>query len=526
MRADAAFAEHLCTLRQQLIDGLVRMIVAGDADLQNLLEADARLDPVGRQVEDFQITAVEDFKPVLRVVEAQALRHILERRVEQQVGLAQRQFLRLQAADVAAQHDEALVAGRAAADAQPASVRHRDFGGGADIAVTRHQDAAGVAGRLQRRLQPRQRRAGLEQARRDAEEIRGLRVGEHDAVVGIHHHDAFLGIFQRVGKPRLRGTALRDLAVHHRLDVVAHHAHGGEQRAEFVAGALGDRDVELAGGDALGDVGGDRDRPDDAPRQRPGDQRREQQRQRDAGDVELDVVGDRGAGALPVQEAVAGGVVHQEIDLVVDLDRVLVERRPVDVELGAVEEPLANASPGVHRALDALGGAGGAHRLRALRGDREVFRQRGAELVELVVQRRAHVGIGGDPAPRECRAHGGEIGRRRAGVIDRHQRFVEGLVDQQAGIADAHGGVGAERRGDHAHDQERDQDAAADGHAKRGGARRALAPRRSQTDDQTSDPATHHEGTITDFGRYRPIPVAVKGDGAPGPIFAASLTAS
>jgi len=152
--------------------------------------------------------------------------------------------------------------------------------------VARHQDAAGVAGRLQGRLQARERGAGLEQARRDAEEIRGLGVGEHDAVIGIHHHHAFLGVFQRVGKPRLRGTALLDLAVHHRLDVVAHHAHGGEQRAELVAVALRYGDVELAGGDALGNVGGDRDRADDAPRQGPGDQRGEQQRQRDAGNVE------------------------------------------------------------------------------------------------------------------------------------------------------------------------------------------------------------------------------------------------
>src|SRR6202030_4128320 len=161
------------------------------------------------------------------------------------------------------------------------------------------------------------------------------------------HHDAFLGIFQRVGKPRLRGTALLDLAVHHRFDVVAHHAHGGEQRTELVAATFVHGDVELAGGDARGDVGGDRDRTDDAPRQGPGDQRGEQQRQRDAGNIELDVVGDRGARALPVQEAVAGGVVHQQIDLVVDLDRVLVERRPVDVELGAVEKALADATPSV-----------------------------------------------------------------------------------------------------------------------------------------------------------------------------------
>ena len=66
------------------------------------------LDPIGRQREDFQEAPVEDLEPVLRVVEAQALRHVFERGVEQQIGFAQRPFLLLQAADVAAQHDEAF----------------------------------------------------------------------------------------------------------------------------------------------------------------------------------------------------------------------------------------------------------------------------------------------------------------------------------------------------------------------------------------------------------------------------------
>ncbi len=161
----------------------------------------------------------------------------------------------------------------------------------------------------------------------------------------VDDDDAFLRVFQRVGEPRLRRTALRHLAVHHRLDVVAHHAHGGEQRTELVGAALGHGDVELAGGNALGDVGGDRHRPDDAPRQRPGHQRRQQPAPTRCRAIlswmSRATVGARG---LAVQKAVAGGVVHQEIDLIVDLVGVAVERLPIDVALAAVEQALAISS--------------------------------------------------------------------------------------------------------------------------------------------------------------------------------------
>jgi hypothetical protein len=46
--------------------------------------------------------------------------------------------------------------------------------------------------------------------------------------------------------------------------------------------------------------------------------------------------------------------------------------------------------------------------------------------------------------PHERRAHSGEIRRCRASVIDRHQRFVEGLVDQDAGMPDTEGRIDAE----------------------------------------------------------------------------------
>ena len=71
-----------------------------------------------------------------------------------------------------------------------------------------------------------------------------------------------------------------------------------------------------------------------------------------------------------------------------------------------------------------------------------------------------------DPAAGKGGAHRGEVGGGRARVIDRHQRFVERLGDQGAGPADAQHGVDAERGRDCAHQQERDQDTAADGPAK------------------------------------------------------------
>ena len=110
---------------------------------------------------------------------------------------------------------------------------------------------------------------------------------------------------------------LRDFAFHHGLDVVAHRSHGGEQRAQFVGAAFRDDDVELAGGDALGDPGRSRDRPHDAPRQRPRHHRRQQQRQHCADNIEIQVARNRRARRLPVEEAVARRVVDQQIDLLV-----------------------------------------------------------------------------------------------------------------------------------------------------------------------------------------------------------------
>ena len=88
-------------------------------------------------------------------------------------------------------------------------------------------------------------------------------------------------------------------------------------------------------------------------------------------------------------------------------------------------------------------------------------------LADLGIERGPHFRIVGDPLPREGGPHGREVGRSRTGVVDRHQRFIERLVDKNAGVANAERRIDAERGGDDAHDQECDQDTAANGHAER-----------------------------------------------------------
>src|SRR6185503_5943378 len=100
--------------------------------LEDLAEADAGRDLVPRQAEYLEEAAVDDLEPVLRIEQAQALRHVVERRVEPQVALPEGGFLALGLGDVAAHDDEAAVTRGAAGDAQPTAVgklpfRHRGF---------------------------------------------------------------------------------------------------------------------------------------------------------------------------------------------------------------------------------------------------------------------------------------------------------------------------------------------------------------------------------------------------------------
>ena len=152
MRRLVAVADQPDALRPQLIGGFVGMIPHRDADLDHFLVGHARPDPIGRQAQDFEIAPVVDLEPVLGIVEAQPLRHVFQRGVEQQIGFAQRPFLLLQPADVAAQHDEAFVARRAAADAQPAAVGHQGFAGRLQVLVAPDQQMRGIGGALHRGL--------------------------------------------------------------------------------------------------------------------------------------------------------------------------------------------------------------------------------------------------------------------------------------------------------------------------------------------------------------------------------------
>lgn len=60
------------------------------------------------------------------------------------------------------------------------------------VLVAPHQHMRGIGGAAQRRRQLRQRRAGLEQSRRYAKEIRRLSVCQHDDVNGVNDDDTFL----------------------------------------------------------------------------------------------------------------------------------------------------------------------------------------------------------------------------------------------------------------------------------------------------------------------------------------------
>src|SRR4029079_16094221 len=98
---------------------LADVIVHRHAMLEDILVAAARPDLMARQLENLEKAAIGDLEPVLGVIEAQPLRHIFERGIEQQVAVAQTHLLLLRGAEIRNQDDEALIARRAAANAQP-----------------------------------------------------------------------------------------------------------------------------------------------------------------------------------------------------------------------------------------------------------------------------------------------------------------------------------------------------------------------------------------------------------------------
>ena len=144
-----------------------------------------------------------------------------------------------------------------------------------------------------------------------------LVVGQHDISVPVHDDDALMRAFHGVEQAALGRLALRHLALHHAAQVLAHGRERVEQDAELILAALGHRAVELPLGDPAGNVRSDGDLADDMAGQQPGDRGGEQHRGRQAGDVQPPILGHRRPGALPIAEAVPGGVVYQQVDLTV-----------------------------------------------------------------------------------------------------------------------------------------------------------------------------------------------------------------
>ncbi len=113
--------------------------------------------------------------------------------------------------------------------------------------------------------------------------------------------------------------------------------------------------------------------------------------------------------------------------------------------------------------MDVLRGLRGAQRMRSVGGDLQIFAERLAEFVDGLIEFAGDIGVAGDGAPCERSLHRCEVRRRGARVIDRHQRFVERLGDQHAGMLHAERSIAAERAGDDAHREKGDEDPATNG---------------------------------------------------------------
>ena len=192
MRAIGKAAHVIGLLRHQFVHCLAAVIVAGHAQFQNILEGGAGLNLVARQSEYFKEPLVDDFEPVLRVEQAKALRHVVERDIEAPVGLAEIGLLLLRQTDVAADDDEAAVAGRTVADAEPAPVGELHFTGRLRVVAAPGERPAGTQQDLRGRAQRGERRSRLQQIGREPEKIGGLGIRQRDAIVRVDHHDAFL----------------------------------------------------------------------------------------------------------------------------------------------------------------------------------------------------------------------------------------------------------------------------------------------------------------------------------------------
>ena len=258
----------------------------------------------------------------------------------------------------------------------------------------------------------------------------------------------------------MRRPALRDLTVHHGPDVVPHRPHGDEQRAQLVPSAAGKFAVQITPGDPPSHCGGGRDRADNPLREQPGDDCGKRERGAGADQADHPIPRYRFACVLAVGESVSGNVIDQQVDLLTDDLCMLIESIPgrdtgLRVSQQAASLVVPRGSSVLHRQR-CLGGPGG---LRSFGSDRQVLVHRLGKELDTFVERRLRLRIGmQDPSACQGRFHAGEIGGGGACEIDRHQRFIEGFANQNAGLVDPHCRREAKRARDCAHNQEGDKD--------------------------------------------------------------------
>ena len=432
---------------------------AGGTQRRDLPIRQAEGEPVRRQAEDLAVAAVDHGETAAGIEQAQPLGHVVEGRIEAQVGRLQDGFLLLDQGDVAADRDEAAAPRGVPADPQPATIVEAQFAallGGVEECPGEAARARGV---------PRQARDGA--ARRQAaggkaQVVVRLAVGQGDPPGLVDHDDALAGGLQGVGQLILRRDPLRDLPLHRVPDIVPHDAHGGQQRADLVGAPRRHRPAEVARRDARGRPRGVGERAHDAAREAERHRTGEEDGKQRPEQVEPRLAGDDGPRLLAIDEAVAGGVVDEEVEVLLGDGGMAVELRVGRLALALVRELGARRRPGGDRLLGDPRGLGGPVGLGALDGDLEVFREQALQAEEALVEDRPCRRIGDQPAPRLDRPHSGKVGGGGTGIVDRHQRAVEGLADEFIRPADAGGRRQAERPRDRAHHEERDHDPSAD----------------------------------------------------------------
>ena len=176
-----------------------------DAVLEDLPQADARLDEIRRQAEQAAIVEVADDHLLVRVEHAEPLRHVGDRRVEMDVAALQLVFGAALLGDVVMRRHPAAVGQRLVMDVDDAAVAHLDdrvawlrsvgdAGAPSQIVLRRH-----VRHAARRKAQVddlRQRHARPDRLRRDAVELGVFRVGDDEALVAVEEAEALAHLLQ------------------------------------------------------------------------------------------------------------------------------------------------------------------------------------------------------------------------------------------------------------------------------------------------------------------------------------------